>query len=66
LIKEGDIPMLLDLFSQKFRESWLKEKIEIDTSELTPEQLLQSFLEKSLPHLNTRDLLTRLAGKIIA
>lgn len=65
LIKEADIPMLLAQFRQKFRESWLKEKLEIDTSDLTPDQLLQSFLDKSLPHLNTRDLLTRLAGKII-
>ena len=65
LIQAADIPMLLDRFRAKFHESWIKEKLEIDTSDLTPEQLLQSFLAKSLPHLNTRDLLTRLAGKIL-
>ena len=65
LIQTADIPLLLDLFRAKFHESWIKEKLEIDTSDLTPEQLLQSFLAKSLPHLNTRDLLTRLAGKIL-
>ena len=63
LIQEGDIPMLLDQFRQKYHESWIREKIEIDTSDLSPEQLLQTFLDKSLPHLNTRDLLTRMAGK---
>lgn len=65
LIQTADIPMLLELFRAKFHESWIKEKLEIDTSDLTPAQLLQTFLEKSLPHLNTRDLLTRLAGKIL-
>jgi hypothetical protein len=63
LIQEGDIPMLLEQFRQKYHESWIKEKFEIDTSNLTPAQLLQSFLDRSLPHLNTRDMLTRLAGK---
>lgn len=65
LIQAADIPMLLDLFRAKFHESWIKEKLEIDTSDLTPAQLLQTFLTKSQPHLNTRDLLTRLAGKIL-
>ena len=65
LIQAADIPMLLELFRAKFHESWIKEKLEIDTSDLTPAQLLQTFWEKSLPHLNTRDLLTRLAGKIL-
>lgn len=65
LIQAADIPLLLARFREKFHESWLKEKMEIDTSDLTPEQLLQTFLDKSLPHLNTRDLLTRVAGKIL-
>ena len=65
LIQEADIPMLLKQFRQKYHESWIKEKIEIDTSDLTPEQLLQEFLDKSLSHLNTRDMLTRLAGKVL-
>ncbi|MBX3011040.1 MAG: hypothetical protein KF832_06010 [Caldilineaceae bacterium] len=65
LIQADDVPMLLARFHQKFRESWIKEKIEIDTSDLTPAQLLQSFLVKSLSHLSTRDLLTRFAGKLL-
>lgn len=64
LIQEADIPWLLDQFRQKYHESWIKAKIEIDTSDLTPAQLLQAFLDRSLPHLNTRDMLTRLAGKL--
>ena len=63
LINDGDIPMLLDKFQQKYRESWIKQKFEIDTSALTPAGLLQQFLDRSQPHLNTRDLLTRLAEK---
>ena len=66
LIQTDDIPMLLDRFREKYHESWIKEKIEIDTSDLTPQQLLQAFLDKSVPHLNSRDLLTRLAGKVLA
>jgi len=65
LIQAEDIPMLLGLFRQKYHESWIKHKIEIDTSDLTPEQLLQSFLTKSIPHLKTRDLLTRFAGQLL-
>lgn len=57
--------MKITEFRQKYHESWIKAKLEIDTSDLTPAQLLQTFLEKSLPHLNTRDLLTRLAGKLL-
>ncbi|MGB5047427.1 MAG: hypothetical protein WBO46_00720, partial [Caldilineaceae bacterium] len=63
LIQEADIPMLLEQFHQKYRESWIKKKLMIDTSDLTPGDLLQTFLEKSLPHLNTRDMLTRIAEK---
>jgi predicted DNA-binding protein (UPF0278 family) len=63
LIQDDDIPKLLERFRQKYRESWIKQKFEIDTSELTPAELLQKFLDRSLPHLNTRDMLTRLAEK---
>ena len=32
----------------------------IDTSDLTPEGLLQTFLDRSVPFLNARDALTRM------
>lgn len=61
VIKEADIPMLLQRFEEEVRASWIKRKMRIDTSTMTPSQLLQTFLERSLPHLNERDLLIRLA-----
>jgi len=63
VIKKEDIPMLLDRFRREFRVSWIKHKIEIDTSDLTPNQLLQTFLDQSLLHVNTRDMLMRLAER---
>lgn len=63
VIKSEDIPMLLDRFEQQVRVSWIKHKLTMDTSDLTPDQLLATFLERSIPHLNTRDLLTRFAEK---
>ena len=61
VIKREDIPMLLERFEEQVRISWIHHKFAIDTSELTPDQLLTTFLERSIPHLNTRDLLTRFA-----
>jgi hypothetical protein len=63
VIKKEDIPMLLDRFIREFRASWIKHKIEIDTSDLTPNHLLQAFLDQSLPHINARDMLMRLAER---
>jgi len=60
-VKREDIPMLLARFEQQVRTSWIKHKFAIDTSDLTPDQLLATFLEQSIPHLSTRDLLTRFA-----
>lgn len=64
VIRKEDIPALLGQFRQEFGASWLKHKIEIDTSTLTPDQLLQTFLEKSIPHVNTRDMLTRMTRSL--
>lgn len=55
LIRKADIPMLLQQFLQAYGASWVKHKIQIDTSDLTPDQLLQKFLEASIPHLNTSE-----------
>jgi len=57
LIKKEDIPMLLDRFKEEVKNSWLMKKIEIDTSDLSPDQLVQTFLEKAGPLMKTRDLL---------
>ncbi len=47
LIKKEDIPTLLDRFQQEFDASLIPNKIQIDTSDLTPEALLQTFLSQS-------------------
>jgi hypothetical protein len=64
IIERADIPTLLERFQQEFNASWLKHKIRIDTSDLTPDGLLNEFLRLSLPHLNTRDMLTRMAEEM--
>lgn len=47
LIKKEDIPMLLDRFQEEFDASLIPNKLQIDTSELAPEALLQTFLNQS-------------------
>jgi hypothetical protein len=59
VIRKVDIPSLLDEFRHEYSASWIKRKFAIDTTTLTPAQLLQTFLERSVPHLNERDLLIR-------
>ncbi len=60
LVPSGDVEEILDRFDAEVRLSWLKRKFAIDTSELTPESLLETFLEKSVPFLNPADGNTRL------
>ena len=57
VVKKEDIPMVLNRFNDEVKVSWLKQKLEIDTSDLTPDQLLQTFLEKARPLMSARDLL---------
>ena len=47
LIQKEDIPTLLDRFQQEFDASLIPNKIQIDTSDLAPEVLLQTFLSQS-------------------
>ncbi len=51
---------ILGEFQTEFQTSWLKRKFQIDTSDLSPDELLQAFLEASVPHLNAKDLLVRM------
>ena len=47
LIKNADIPMLLDRFQEEFDASLIPNKIQIDTSDMAPDVLLQTFLSES-------------------
>ncbi len=57
LIKKEHIAQILEHFALEYRVSWLKRKFEIDTSELTPGELLATFLERVRPHLEAKDAL---------
>ena len=60
VVPKADIQEVLDEFQAEFRLSWLRRKFQLDTSDLTPEGLLDAFMEASFPHLNERDMLVRM------
>lgn len=60
VVPANDIQTVLDAFQQEFRASWLMKKFQIDTSELSPDDLLPAFLDASMPYLNAKDLLLRM------
>ena len=65
VVPESDIEEIQAAFDQEYRKTWIIRKLMIDTSDLTADSLLKVFLEASIPHLDTRDLLRRqvIAGK---
>ena len=50
---------ILDAYTVEFSKSWFLKRFQIDTSELTGEQLLETFLRLSIPHLNAEDTALR-------
>ena len=60
LVPQEDVELVLDRFDDEVAQSWIHRKFAIDTSGLTPVELLETFLERSVPYLNTRDALTRM------
>ena len=60
LVQPDDVPVILEQFEKEVAKSWIKRKFAIDTSDLTDTQLLDTFLERSVPYLNERDMLTRM------
>jgi hypothetical protein len=57
LVQKDHIADVLDHFARECRASWIGRKMELDTSDLTPEQLLAAFFERARPHLESRDSL---------
>lgn len=55
LVQAGDVVSILNQFQDEVRQSWIKRKFAIDTSDLSPDQLLETFLERSIPYLNPTD-----------
>ncbi|MFT5366433.1 MAG: hypothetical protein ACI8V2_001380 [Candidatus Latescibacterota bacterium] len=60
LVPKEDVEMVLDHFKDEVRLSWIQRKFDIDTSDLSPAQLLDTFLERSVPYLNASDGNTRI------
>ncbi len=60
IIKKKDISDILNEFQQEYRATWIKRKFEIDTSNLSPEELLEIFLKDSISHLDVRDHMIRM------
>jgi hypothetical protein len=57
IVPSSDVEAVSAEFEAEYRLSWIGQKLTIDTSELTPSQLLAAFQEGIVPHLDTRDLL---------
>jgi hypothetical protein len=60
VVKAEDVALVLGRFQQEFDRSSIRHKLVLDTSDLTPAELLDTFLERSVLHLNTQDMLLRL------
>ena len=55
LVPADDVSDILEAFAVEVRQSWIRRKVTIDTSDMTPEGLLDEFLLKSIPHLDAED-----------
>ena len=60
VIKKEDIPMLLEKFEEEFTASTIHSKITIDTTDKTPEQILDEFHRLAKPFLPADDLIRML------
>ena len=61
LVQPDEVEEISRQFEAEYRASWIERKLQIDTSALTPEALLPTFLQRVVPFLSTRDLLRRQA-----
>ena len=60
LVPSQDVAEILERFQQEVGKSWIRRKFAIDTTDLTPAKLLETFLDCSIPHLSPRDAATRI------
>ena len=62
LVKEKDVEYILQRFQEEHTRSFLRQKIEIDNTDLSPEETLAKFIEEIQPFLTEADrarILTR-------
>lgn len=57
VVKPEDVEAVSKEFEAEYRASWIERKLTIETSDLTPKQLFESFMKRVVPYLDTRDLL---------
>jgi hypothetical protein len=57
VVKREQVVAINEAFEAEYRASWIGRKLRIDTSDLTPDQLFDSFMKLVIPQLDTRDLL---------
>jgi shikimate kinase len=57
VIKQKDIPELLEKFEEEYQSTTIHAKIKIDTTNLTPDQVLQELLSKARCFLPPDDLI---------
>ena len=57
LIEIEHIPDLLAEFEQQYHQFWIQRKIDIDTSDLASDELLDVFFAHAHSHLEPRDAL---------
>jgi len=65
LIKEEDVPKILDRFEEEHASSLLRRKIVLDTTDSTPAATLEEFLLQIEAHLSDRDLRRIVAHKAL-
>jgi hypothetical protein len=63
IIRREDIPLLLQKFEEEYGASTIHAKIRIDTTDQSPEEALQDFLNKARPHLACEDFLRIIASE---
>ena len=54
-LKDKDVELVLKRFEEEYTRSFLRQKIEIDNTDLTPEETLAKFVEQIQPHLTDGD-----------
>jgi hypothetical protein len=57
VVPADDVEAVSKEFLQEYNASWIQRKLHIDTSDLTPEGLFTTFMQRITPALSERDLL---------
>ena len=55
ILKERDIPFVLERFQEEYEASLIERKFTLDTTNATPEQALAEFVERIRPHMSETD-----------